>query len=112
MDCTKFTMLTFFGLLCLFLVAQAEPFGKKLTKFPIKGRNRWCEKMMAGLNLNDTGVMVAHGSHSLSLNMLRHYFDEDAPEDNDIPTVNLDRSAENKLHENAIFIKLKNSHDN
>merc|ERR1712107_561503 len=56
--------------------------------------------------------MVAHATHSLTLNMIRHYFYPEAGEDNGISTVNLDRADKEKdLHENAIFINLTNSID-
>jgi len=58
----------------------------------------------------DPGRMVAHGIHSLTLNMLRHYFEPQATSDNGIPTVNLNRSETNILNENAVFINLTNSH--
>merc|ERR1711962_63757 len=67
--------------------------------------NKRCKEMPG-----DPGQMVAHGIHSLSLNMLRHYFEPLAGVDNGIPTVNLNRSEENNLNENAVFVNLTNSH--
>jgi len=42
-----------------------------------------------GLNSSSFAAGVAHGLHSLSLEELRYYFEEDAPEDNNIPTANI-----------------------
>merc|ERR1711962_64304 len=68
----------------------------------------WANKncMMPG----EVGKMVAHGIHSLTLNMVRHYFEPKAAPNNGIPTVNLNRSEENILNENAVFVNLTNSH--
>jgi len=68
----------------------------------------WANKncMMPG----EVGKMVAHGIHSLTLNMVRHYFEPQAAPNNGIPTVNLNRSEENILNENAVFVNLTNSH--
>jgi len=56
--------------------------------------------------------MIAHSIHSLPLNMIRHYFNPNATEENGIPTVNLNRSEPNHLNDNAVFINLTNSMDN
>merc|ERR1712227_122536 len=47
-----------------------------------------------GLNSSSFAAGVAHGLHSLSLEELRYYFDEDSPEDNNIPTVNINLKDE------------------
>lgn len=53
-----------------------------------------CTELMedAGLNVY-FGEAVAHRTHSLTLEDLRYYFEEDAPVENNIPTVNFDLSA-------------------
>jgi len=68
-----------------------------------------CHQALTNLQLSDPGK-IAHGIHSLTLNTLRYYFDPAAPENNGIPTINLDRSDPNPLHPDAIFVNLTNSH--
>jgi len=86
-------MLKLPSLFCFLLVLRGSWANKKCKEMP-----------------GDPGRMVAHGIHSLTLNMLRHYFEPQATSDNGIPTVNLNRSETNILNENAVFINLTNSH--
>jgi len=55
----------------------------------------------AGLNYSSFFVGAAHGIHSLSLEEIRYFFKFDAPEDNKIPTVNIDFRSENVIHFSA-----------
>jgi len=49
----------------------------------------------AGLNYSSFFAGAAHGIHSLSLEEIRYFFKSDTPEDNKIPTVNIDFRSEN-----------------
>ena len=51
-----------------------------------------------GLKYSSFATGVGHGLHSLSLEEIRYFFKEDAPEDNGIPTVNIDLRSEKKIH--------------
>jgi len=55
----------------------------------------------AGLNYSSFFAGAAHGIHSLSLEEIRYFFKPDAPEDNKIPTVNIDFRSENVIHFSA-----------
>ena len=55
----------------------------------------------AGLNYSSFFAGAAHGIHSLSLEEIRHFFKPDAPEDNKIPTVNIDFRSENVIQFSA-----------
>ena len=55
----------------------------------------------AGLNYSSFFAGAAHGIHSLSLEEIRHFFKPDAPEDNKIPTVNIDFRSEKVIHFSA-----------
>ena len=55
----------------------------------------------AGLNYSSFFSGAAHGIHSLSLEEIRYFFKSDAPEDNKIPTVNIDFRSENVIHFSA-----------
>ena len=50
-----------------------------------------CFKVLEPLGLKDAEALAAHGSHSLTLNMIQYFFNPEAAEDNGIPTVNLNR---------------------
>ena len=66
-------------------------------QFPFQnGTNPVCGDIFTknGYNISTFAVGVGHGLHSLSLEELRFYFDEDAPEDNNIPTVNINLKDE------------------
>ena len=52
---------------------------------------------------------IAHGIHSLTLQDLRYYFDENAPTDNMIPSINFDLSSPDLLFDSAPFLQLNNS---
>merc|ERR1719186_1733117 len=54
-----------------------------------------------GLNFSSFWHGAAHGLHSLSLEEIRHYFEPDAPEENKIPVVNTNLSAEQTILFNA-----------
>jgi len=71
-----------------------------------------CSQVLKEIALNDPEHLIAHSIHSLTLNMIRHYFNPDATEENGIPTVNLNRSEPNHLNDNAVFVNLTNSMDN
>ena len=55
----------------------------------------------SGLNYSSFWKGAAHGIHSLSLEEIRHFFKAEAPEDNKIPTVNIDFRSEDVIHFNA-----------
>ena len=55
----------------------------------------------AGLNYSAFWKGAAHGIHSLSLEEIRYFFKAEAPEDNRIPTVNIDFRSEDVIHFNA-----------
>merc|ERR1719213_535614 len=55
----------------------------------------------SGLNYSSFWKGAAHGIHSLSLEEIRHFFKADAPEDNKIPTVNIDFRSEDVIHFSA-----------
>jgi len=48
-------------------------------------------KVLEPLGLKDAEALAAHGSHSLTLNMIQYFFNPKAAVDNGIPTVNLNR---------------------
>jgi len=54
-----------------------------------------------GYNYSTFAVGSAHGIHGLSLEEIRYFFAKDAPEDNKIPTVNIDFSADTPVFLNA-----------
>ena len=55
----------------------------------------------AGLNYSSFWKGAAHGIHSLSLEEIRYFFKAGAPEDNRIPTVNIDFRSEDVIHFSA-----------
>ena len=55
----------------------------------------------AGLNYSAFWKGAAHGIHSLSLEEIRYFFKAEAPEDNRIPTVNIDFRSEDVIHFSA-----------
>ena len=55
----------------------------------------------AGLNYSSFWKGAAHGIHSLSLEEIRYFFEPEAPEDNKIPTVNIDFRSEDVIHFSA-----------
>merc|ERR1711872_591804 len=67
------------------------------------GEPQICEDIFSlnGLNYSTFYLGASHGLHSLSLEEIRYYFDENAPENNKIPTVNIDFRSEKVLHFNA-----------
>ena len=62
-----------------------------------------CEEVFsnAGLNYSSFWKGAAHGIHSLSLEEIRYFFDAEAPENNKIPTVNIDFRSEDVIHFSA-----------
>jgi len=68
-----------------------------------KGDMEKCNETMArnGLNFSSFWQGAGHGIHSLSLEEIRHYFEPDAPEENRIPVVNTNLTAENTILFNA-----------
>jgi len=68
-----------------------------------KGDMEKCDETMArnGLNFSLFWHGAGHGIHSLSLEEIRHYFEPDAPEENRIPVVNTNLSAEKTILFNA-----------
>ena len=73
------------------------------TKEVQNGAMDRCNEVMAknGLNFSSFWHGAAHGLHSLSLEEIRHYFEPDAPEENKIPVVNTNLSAEQTILFNA-----------
>ena len=51
-----------------------------------------------GLNYSTFATGVGHGLHVLSLEEIRYFFKEDAPEENGIPTVDIDLRSKKKIH--------------
>ena len=51
-----------------------------------------------GLNYSTFATGVGHGLHSLSLEEIRYFFEEDAPENNGVPRINIDLRSEQKIH--------------
>jgi len=70
-----------------------------------------CSKVLSDLALNDPEHMIAHSTHSLTLNMIRYYFYPNATEENGIATVNLNHSDPRHLHQHAIWINVSNGLD-
>jgi len=62
-----------------------------------------CEEVMAnnGLNFSSFWQGAAHGSHSIALEEIRHFFEPEAAEHNKIPVVNTNLSAEQTVLFNA-----------
>jgi len=62
-----------------------------------------CEESFTnnGLNYSTFHQGVAHGIHSLSLEEIRYFFKPDAPENNKIPTANIDFRSEDLINSNA-----------
>jgi len=62
-----------------------------------------CIDIMArnGLDFSSFRHGVGHGIHSLTLEEIRHFFDPDATEENHIPVVNTNLTAEKKILPNA-----------
>ena len=58
--------------------------------FSEKLNNTDCLREMRdeGIDLENFGMSVAHGIHSLSVEYVNHYFGSNITEDNAIPTVN------------------------
>jgi len=56
---------------------------------------------MNGMNYTSFHEGAAHGIHSLSLEEIRYFFKADAPEQNRIPSVNIDFRSENIIHFDA-----------
>merc|ERR1719447_2375504 len=72
-----------------------------------------CDEIFATSGMNYTSFYegAAHGIHSLSLEEIRHFFKADAPEQNRIPTVNIDFRSENVIHFNAPLWGYENRFD-
>ena len=70
----------------------------EVTEFP-KGAMDKCNDVMAnnGLNFSSFWHGAAHGIHSIGLEEIRHFFDPTAPEQNKIPVVNVNLSAEQTI---------------
>ena len=70
-----------------------------------------CENIFQSFCIDHTEFheWVAHGIHSLKLQELQYFFDADATEDNNIPTVNDDLTSPNLLHQTAVDLNLNNS---
>merc|ERR1712002_241697 len=79
--------------------------------FVSNARAQNCTEVLDELGLNHTAPMIAHATHSLTLNMIRHYFNPNADENNNISTVNLNRREPNHLHDHALLIDLEDSFD-
>merc|ERR1712215_538690 len=72
-----------------------------------------CEDIFALSGLNYTSFYrgAAHGIHSLSLEEIRYFFKSDAPENNKIPTANIDFRSEEAIHFNAQLWGYENRFD-
>merc|ERR1712215_78967 len=72
-----------------------------------------CEDIftLSGLNYTSFYRGAAHGIHSLSLEEIRYFFKSDAPENNKIPTVNIDFRSEEAIHFNAQLWGYENRFD-
>ena len=58
-----------------------------------------CSKMAnAGIDLNNYGMSVAHGIHSIAIEHVQYYFNVSLPIENDIPTVNTNLTGRKILH--------------
>jgi len=68
-----------------------------------KGDMEKCDDTMArnGLNFSSFWHGAGHGIHSLSLEEVRYYFEPEAPEENRIPVVNTNLTAEETILFNA-----------
>ncbi|KAL5268627.1 hypothetical protein ACHWQZ_G002467 [Mnemiopsis leidyi] len=61
-----------------------------------------CPRILADAGVTEGfAPLVAHAIHSLALEDIRYFFKSDATEDNGIPTVNMDLSAEERVLPNA-----------
>ena len=69
----------------------------------VENRILTCDEVFskAGLNYSLFRKGAAHGIHSLSLEEIRYFFKAEAPEDNRIPTVNIDFRSEDVIHFSA-----------
>lgn len=57
-----------------------------------------------GIDMDQLGLSVAHGSHSLFLEDIRYFFKPDAPEDNGIPVLNYDFTAPDTIWPNSPLV--------
>ena len=64
-----------------------------------KNETRSCSEIFSnhGMNYKTFAYGVGHGIHALSLEEIRHFFKADAPEENHIPTLNIDFRADSPL---------------
>jgi len=69
--------------------------------------NHICEEYLS--NNCDFSESIAHGIHSLTLQDLRYYFDENAPTHNLIPSINFDLSSPDLLFNSTPYLQLNNS---
>lgn len=71
---------------------ESEEIGEKETM-------KQCDEIMYdnGLNFSSFWLGAAHGLHSISLEEVRHYFEPEATEENKIPVVNTNFSAEQTI---------------
>ena len=69
----------------------------------VENRILTCDEVFskAGLNYSSFWKGAAHGIHSLSLEEIRYFCKAEAPEDNRIPTVNIDFRSEDVIHFSA-----------
>jgi len=58
----------------------------------------------AGIEMDHYAFVAAHGTHSIFLEDLRHYYEADAPEDNGIPIVNTNINAPDQIWPNAPLV--------
>jgi len=91
------------SLLLLFLTAVASLPTTDDNQVSDEGTSPTCTDVFSSIGLNYSSFWkgAAHGVHSLSLEEIRYFFKSDAPEQNKIPTVNVDFRSENIINFNA-----------
>merc|ERR1712198_69594 len=91
------------SLLLLFLTAVASLPTTDDNQVSDEGTAPTCTDVFSSIGLNYSSFWkgAAHGVHSLSLEEIRYFFKSDAPEQNKIPTVNVDFRSENIINFNA-----------
>jgi len=82
-----------------------------LLLFAVGAYAQTCSQALSDIALIAPEQSIAHGIHSLTLNMIQHYFNPNATTANGIHTVNMNRSESNHIHQNAIYVNLTKSID-
>jgi len=65
-----------------------------------------CPRVMAeaGIDYDNFAPFISHSIHSITLEDIRFYFKSDAPEENNIPTVNADMESEERVLPHAPLV--------